>query len=293
MPVVIDFPNKIHADRHKAGGADPIRLDQLELPGASVNFNGQKAVLLADPTTAQDAATKNYVDSIPGLNSVVIMAAGGAASPNTFHVLQLPSAGGVMTFTLPAAPPQGTVCEFFRSDSNYAFGSTSAQIVPSGTDTINGTNPYVLGGATLGVRFTYVGSVWQMHGESTGSLSGYFGARSAYNAGFNPSLMARDSNGRSQVNDPSASTDVTNKNYVDNTAGTSLRQSSALMRRDAAGRVAHADPSASSDSATKNYVDTLAPSRYINGGTKTAAFSAVAGTAYLINLAASLGSLLP
>jgi hypothetical protein len=45
------------------------RLDQMAVPTASVNINNQRLTGVADPSTAQDAATKAYVDSVAqGLN---------------------------------------------------------------------------------------------------------------------------------------------------------------------------------------------------------------------------------
>lgn len=63
-----------------------------------------------------------------------------------------------------------------------------------------------------------------------------------------------------------------------------------VMSRDGSGRSSVVDPLAPANVATKNYVDTLAPNRFIDGGTKTAAFNAAAGTMYSINLGASLGT---
>jgi hypothetical protein len=59
------------------------RLDQMTAPTASVSVNSQKITGLAEPTQAQDAATKNYVDTaIVGARAYKGTADASAASPS-------------------------------------------------------------------------------------------------------------------------------------------------------------------------------------------------------------------
>lgn len=68
---------KIRADRHDteddnfaAGLTNCITKDGQTQPTADIPMNGKKIVNLADPTAAQDVATKAYVDKIKGILSV-------------------------------------------------------------------------------------------------------------------------------------------------------------------------------------------------------------------------------
>jgi hypothetical protein len=76
------------------------RIDQMAAPTASVNFNSQRITSLADPTGAQDATTKAYVDAIaqgldPKANARVATTAALASNTRSGNVLTA-SANGAL-----------------------------------------------------------------------------------------------------------------------------------------------------------------------------------------------------
>ena len=75
------------------------RLDQMAAPTASVPLNSQKITGLADPTSPQDAATKNYVDSVvTGLDIKASVKAGTiAALPTNVYANGASGVGATLT----------------------------------------------------------------------------------------------------------------------------------------------------------------------------------------------------
>lgn len=58
-----------------AGRVNDPTLDKIKAPSGSVDINGQKLTNLADPTDAQDAATKNYIDTLAASGDLATVAA--------------------------------------------------------------------------------------------------------------------------------------------------------------------------------------------------------------------------
>lgn len=72
-----------HATTHKSGGTDPVRLDELAAPTGGVALNAQRITGLADPLSAQDAATRawvlaNLLAGEPGADGLSVLSGAGA-----------------------------------------------------------------------------------------------------------------------------------------------------------------------------------------------------------------------
>lgn len=213
----------------------------------------------ADPSAAQDAATKNYADTQdkalrrPSVSTPTANYTLALADERTLVAM---NASTALTLTVPlnssVAFPVGTIIDVMK------FGTGNVTIAGSaGVTILNSSALSVISIQNAVVRLIKAGT------PDTWILQGLISA-SAVSAATASALVIRDTNGRAQVADPSASGDIATKNYVDGKTWASSTISDAasaatvsvVMKRDAAGRAQVVDPSASADIATKNYVDT-------------------------------------
>ena len=105
-PTIASFVNATHSHLNAAGGGlitaasisdfdtqvRTSRLEQMATPTSSVSFGNQLITLLLDPVSAQDAATKNYVDAI-AINGVKWKESGRVASTANINL----GVGGLLT----------------------------------------------------------------------------------------------------------------------------------------------------------------------------------------------------
>lgn len=162
------------------------RLDQFAAPTAAVSMNGQSILLLADPTTPQGAATKNYVDT------AVQSAAAGIDSKPSVRVV------AVANITLSGTQTIDGV-SLVAGDAVLAVAQTTASqngvyVVASGAWTRRTTEDQT-GEITPGAFWfveegtTYKASQWRC--SNTGAVTigttsitiVQFGASSSYTAG--------------------------------------------------------------------------------------------------------------
>jgi hypothetical protein len=169
------------------------RLDQMAAPTAAVALNSQRLTGVADPTAAQDAATKNYVDSVAtGLEvkdsvrvastanvAVTYTATGGAsgrgqitAAPNTLDGTALAAGNrillknqttaaqnGIYVVTTVGTGATGVWDRATDFDTNAEVVSGAFAFVEEGTQSASGwvlstPNPIVIGGAS-GTALTF------------------------------------------------------------------------------------------------------------------------------------------
>jgi hypothetical protein len=122
------------------------RLDQMAAPTASVALNAQKITGLADPTLAQDAATKAYTDtavanlvnSAPGtLDTLGEIATAISAGGTVFDAMVL-KAGSTMTgaLTLSGAPTVGLHAATKTYVDTVAGSTAAAQAAQAATEAV-------------------------------------------------------------------------------------------------------------------------------------------------------------
>jgi len=171
------------------------RLDQMAAPTAAVALNAQKLTGVADPTAAQDAATKNYVDT--NVSSV--------------------TASSTTTFTNKTIDADGTG----NSITNIEDANIKAAAAIDATKIANGT--------VTSAEFQYLGDVTsliqaQIDGKSATAGNGSLVTVGALNSGSITSGFGSINNGSSTITTTGAvSTGTLTATQVDITAEGDLR----------------------------------------------------------------------
>lgn len=158
-----------------------VRLDQIPAPQAAVAFNAQKASGLADPTAAQDAATKAYVDNlITGLSfkdSVRAATVGNVAltGAQTIDGVSLNAGERVLVRAQTSAPENGFYIVAAGAWARAEDANTAAELT--------GAAVFVEEGTTLGNTMWVLSTDAPIVVGTTALSFSQFGGGSTPNAG--------------------------------------------------------------------------------------------------------------
>lgn len=184
-------------------------------PVTSVNMNSKKIVSLLDPTAAQDAATKNYVDTHAGTGTVTSVA---LAAPAIFSVSGSPvTTSGTLTLSysgtaLPIA--NGGTNSTTALNNNRLMQSSGGAIVEAAAITANralasNASGIPVASATTDTELGFVSGV-------TSAIQTQLNNRLQLSGGTMSGAIAMGTNKITGMGDPTAAQDAATKNYVDN-----------------------------------------------------------------------------
>jgi len=215
------------------------RLDQMAAPTASVALNAQKITGLADPAAVQDAATKNYVDTV---GTVLNTAISGKVSKtgDTMTGPLLATGDGVKITSQAGAGDAGTVSklEVLKSDNSSAFKVTA--------------NGDVTATSFLG----------PLTGNVTGNLTGTASNASQLNSQSAPFYLDRANHTGTQT----AATISDFDTQVRTSRLDQMAAPTASVALNAQKITGVADPAFAQEAATKNYVDGVGGAKVSKAG---------------------------
>lgn len=136
-----------------AGGSS--RLDILNSAG-NMDLKGTAQIKgVVDPTLAQDAATKNYVDTAAGARNAPVAKTTTYTLATADSTVLADATGGAFTVTLPVAPGAGFVYNVKKVDS-----SGNAITVAGSSGTIDGAATVSIATQYVSLSFTFDGTNW-------------------------------------------------------------------------------------------------------------------------------------
>jgi len=238
------------------------RLDQMAAPTAAVPLNAQKITGLADPTLAQDAATKAYTDlQITNL----IAAAPGAL--NTLDELAA-ALGDDASFATTVTNSLAAKLPLAGGTMSGAIAMTTNKITGLGTPTVS----------TDAATKAYADTMLPLSG---GTLSG---------------ALAMGTNKITGLGTPTVSTDASTKAYADTMLPLSGGTMSGAIAMGSSKITGLGTPTASGDAVTKAYADSIlvgAPGNLTGPITSVGAATSIAsqtgtGTTFVMNTSPTL-----